>query len=281
MKSALSLSDRDMTKVINIFDEERPEMNYENLPRDGKNLSKVLRKYMKSKPHIRKVQDGLSCIDQPRLNGSLPRGGPSKNPRKEGDVADFSIQESLYNYGPGMVHATKHRQLLRRLNAAYPLLLSPDLLRAADEVQFNKEKTNGSLGNRPSMNYFSLKFHLDGVQVAKNGRKPQAIPVLAAIEAIAPYDPVSKTVDVSSSVRIPYGHIRPFLVSFYHGSKKPNQHEFLREFFDELVLLDPNADVPNGKSRLCTVQIFCVICDSPMKSWVTGKYAFCLCHYFI
>lgn len=274
LKSKLNLSDNQMTIILNIFHDERPEMDYQNLPRVGKNLSKRLRTYMQGHAHIRRVQDGLMVTDQPPYNG-YQDGAPNRRKKRkitrEGDVADFSMQESLFKYGPGMVHAAKHRRLLLRLNAAYPRLLSPALLKTADEAQYNKEKMNGTLSLRPAMNYFALKLHADGVQIAKNGRKPQAIPILAAIDSIAPYDPVNKEVDMQSAVRIPYRHVRPFIVSFYHGSKKPDQFEFLREFRKQLEFLDPYSDVVVGAERLCTVQLYCVICDSPMKAWLTGK----------
>lgn len=271
IKSVLSLSDHQMTKIIQIFNEERPEMNYEDLPRDGKNLSKALRSYMKGHGHIRKVTDGLSVNLQKPINGELSALRKRKIPKtKDGDVADFSIQESIFSYGPGMVHTMKHRRILQRVNAANPTLLSPALLKTANEGQYNKEKINGLLHLRPPMNYFALKLHADGVQVVKNGRKPQAIPILAAIDSIAPYDPATKTIDERQSVRLPIQHVRPFIVSFYHGSKKPDQYQFLQEVMNELVLLDPEADVPIGKERLCVAQVSCVICDSPMKSWMTG-----------
>lgn len=273
MKSKLSLSDNQMTKIINMFREERPEMDYKNLPRNGKNLSKGLRTYLKGEGHIRRVQDGMRGIDQEPLHAravalKLKKKIRKKPIRKEGDVADFSIQDSLFNLGPGMVHAARHRRMLMRVEAANPNLLSPALLKTMDEAKYNKEKMDGTLGNRPCMNYFSLKLHADGVQIAKNGRKPQAIPILAAIDTIAAYNPETKIINGESSVRLPIRQVRPFIVSFYHGYKKPNQYQFLSKLMDELVLLDPDNEDCND--RLCVVQIHCIICDSPMKSWLTG-----------
>lgn len=270
LKTHLKLTDRQTRQLLNILRHEKPEGDWAALPKDPRTIGRPARRFLRNF-RIRKVDEGLITRDQPRIH-PLARGLPKKNTIKKdgGDVADFSIQDSLFLKGPGMVYAKKHRHLMQRLNKAHPNLLSPELLRIADATQFAMEQGYGLLANRPKMNCFSLKVFMDGVQIAKNSSRAQAIPVLGAIDSIAAYDPCTKEISKENRARIPIRLAKPFIITIYHGVKKPDQFQFLEKFFDEVAFLSPTRQLLPDEHRQCVVTIRCMVCDTPMISWATG-----------
>lgn len=285
IKAKCFLSDNVMTEILTMFHNLKPVMDYKNLPKNGKSLALPAYQFLKNF-NVRKVNNNLGVGQQVPLLASdtvvetiaaQRRASP-----KEGEVLDFSIEDSLFMDGPGMYHADAYRILLRRINAAFPKFLSPKLLKVADRQQYDMEDAKNLLHLRSKMNFFCLKIHGDGVQIAKNGQRPTAIPLLASIDSICPYDHNTKTVDWNNEVRIPYRLAKPFIIVVYHGLKKPDMYQFLEKFFEELTRLDPDADGDDALPRRCVVQIKCIICDSPMKSWFTGKsFQYSVCCTFL
>lgn len=203
-----------------------------------------------------------------------------------GDVVDFSIESNIFLESAGNTNGKHHRAMLLRINAAKPRLLSSDLLRVADPDQqyFSAPE---SVDDRSRMNHFALKLHVDGVQIAKNSTKSQAIPVLAAVDRIDPFDEAAgetaaERIKTDEGLCIPVHFAQPFIITIYHGDKKPDAYEFLQVLMDELEFLDPSLTneeamevaKSQGKERgprrvVATVTTAC--CDTPMKSWLTGE----------
>lgn len=298
MKARLRMNDNQMSVFLGMYHELRPVFDEnENIPTTGRGLAGKARYYAR-KFEIRKVNDGYTHDDFPKLHNSTTavargitrralRGARRSLPTRcrdirskssvrilKGDVADFGIENCIFLLGPGNVHTWEHRCMLRRLNAAHPKLLSASLLQVADKKLYQMERTRGLLNLRPSKNYFELKVFVDGVQISKNGRIPQAIPIAATIDTIAPYDEENMTIDWQNAVRVPDRQTKPFFIAVYHGSKKPNLFQFFQKFFDELLFLDPSRKPTDGTNRNCVVRLRTMICDSPMVSMLTGEFFF-------
>lgn len=308
MKNRLGLKDEQMTTYMRLLKECRPDFNAnESLPTTGRGLAGKAHAYAR-KYTIRKVDDGYTHDDYPKLHtvpqlSATPARLAARGVRRKalgvqhkpiqkqkkktrktkkkktkksfvrkgmGDVADFGIENCLFLDGPGNVHTWEHRCMLRRINAAKPSLLSPGLLKVADEKAYEDEISKGLLAKRPPQNYISLKVFVDGVQICENGQLPQAIPIAATIDTIAAYDPETMRIDWENSVRVPFRHSKPFLISVYHGLKKPDLFQFFEPFFTELMFLDPFRKVQDPEQRKCVVQLRTMICDSPMVSSLTG-----------
>lgn len=271
IKTCLKLSDSQTRKLLNILREEKPKGNWAKLPKDARTIGRPSYRFLKNFK-IRPVDDGFCVLDQQRIHPML--GNPPKKnsiTKDGGDVGDFSISDSLFLNGPGMLYTKQYRHLLQRINRAYPTLLSPQLLRIADEKLFEKEISSGQLTKRPAMNYFMLKVFMDGVQIAKNSSRAQTIPVLAVIDSIATFNPDTKQISKDNFVRIPLRLVKPFIISVFHGYKKPDQFQFLEKFFEELEFLSPTRELNEGERRSCVVGIRCMICDTPMIAWATGE----------
>jgi hypothetical protein len=202
-----------------------------------------------------------------------------------GDVVDFGIEKGIYLESAGNTNGKHHRAMLLRVNAAKPKLLSQDLLRVADAEQIYTSPAASSEG-RSSMNHFALRMHVDGVEIAKNSVKSSATPLLAAVDRIDPFDETGATMDervrVDEGICIPVHFGLPFVISLYHGTKKPDMYDFFRVFLEELEVLDPGISneeameiaVSQGKPpspRRIVVTIRTACCDTPMKSWLTGE----------
>lgn len=309
MKRKLRLSNRQMDKYMDLFQEMQPVFDEnESLPKTGRGLAGKAQSFAR-KFKIRKVDDGFGHENYPELHpapvsttartlaqaitrralGGQRKNKNDTNSRKSqndenvvrkgmGDVADFGIQNGIFLDGPGNVHTWEHRCMLRRLNAANSKLLSPALLKVADPSVYEEEAGNGLLSERPAQNYISIKVFVDGVQICDNGQVPQAIPIAATIDTVAPYDPETKMVDWSNAQRVPFRHAKPFFISVYHGLKKPDLFQFFQPFFSELIFLDPERELEEYEYRKCVVQLRCMICDSPMVSLLTGMLFYAYVH---
>jgi hypothetical protein len=202
-----------------------------------------------------------------------------------GDVVDFSIEGNIFLESAGNTNGKHHRAMLLRVNAAKPKLLSDDLLAVADpDHQYFPASRN--IEGRSGMNHFALKLHVDGVQIAKNSTKSQAIPVLAAVDRIDPFDETAgetaaERIKSEEGICIPVHFAQPFIITIYHGDKKPDTYEFLKLLMEELDFLDPSLSndeamevaKSQGKERgprRVVVTITTACCDTPMKSWLTG-----------
>ena len=222
--------------------------------------------------------------------------GPSKPKKKKkaepphimGDMADFSIEENIFLESAGNTNGKIHRAMLLRAHAAKPMLLSKKLLEVADQKACYALSQVEST-NRPKMNHFALKVHVDGVQIAKNSVKPQAIPILASIDRIDAFDDDAENLEdkikKEGGVILPVRYAQPFILGLYHGVKKPDLYDFFQHVMDELDILDPfitNAEslqVAKSKGldrrpRRIVVTVRTACCDSPMRSWLGGELFF-------
>lgn len=224
--------------------------------------------------------------------------GPSKPKKRKkaepphvmGDMADFSIEENIFLESAGNTNGKIHRAMLLRAHAAKPMLLSKNLLKVADQKACYALSQVEST-ERPKMNHFALKVHVDGVQIAKNSVKPQAIPILASIDRIDAFDDDAENLEdkikKEGGVILPVRYAQPFILGLYHGVKKPDLYDFFRHVMDELDILDPfitnaeSLEVAKSKGldrrpRRIVVTVRTACCDSPMRSWLGGELFFTL-----
>jgi hypothetical protein len=267
-------SDRSLTKLLTLLHRLKPTPDYDKLPKKGRALCEKRQKAAVASVDIRRVDCGFTVGDGERFHPKPGRPTPFNIPKPvKGDVVDFGIESSILLTGHGNTNGCHHRRLLQRLNAAYPDLLSETLLKVADEALYYQERRENRLGRRPKMNFFSLKGFVDGMQIANNSAKPQAYPTLATIERICKYDPDDPNTFPEywkTGIKIPLQFSQPFIVNIYHGKKKPNIFQFYKKMFQELRHLDPHKKMP-AKARSITAQLHCMICDSPMQSWISGN----------
>ena len=143
--------------------------------------------------------------------------------------------------------------------------------------KYEAEDLADTLLLRPKMNLFSIKLQYDGVEIAKNSAQHSVDPLLFTIEGIAALDDVEDWEEAwKGRIPIPVRYADPAIITISHCIGKPNQFQALDPSFDELEFLHPASAVPDGKVRRCCVVIYCIICDTPMVAWMTGKICHCL-----
>lgn len=74
---------------------------------------------------------------------------------------------------------------------------------------------------------------------------------------------------IPAAVRIPMDKAPPFFVAAFLGKGKPT-YDFWNDFIAEIKDLSWQKADP-GKKRTCCVELLCVICDSPIRFWLTGE----------
>lgn len=74
-----------------------------------------------------------------------------------------------------------------------------------------------------------------------------------------------------AAITIPSNKAPPFFIAAFLGKGKPT-YDFWDDFIDEIKKLSPLAEDEPGKKRTCCVELLCVICDSPVPFWLTGRY---------
>jgi hypothetical protein len=74
-----------------------------------------------------------------------------------------------------------------------------------------------------------------------------------------------------AEVFIPVDKSPPFVVGAFLGKGKP-EYSFWDDFMEEIKRLSPLAEDSSGTNpRPVLIEILCVICDSPVRFWLTGK----------
>jgi hypothetical protein len=138
--------------------------------------------------------------------------------RPEGDCIDFDLEKCLLLQSPGNLCPVKYLMFLRRVHAARPNLLSSVFLRIVDPGLYYKEKFEPN-PLRSKMNYFSLKWHVDGIQIAKNSTSAEGKPLSFMIDAVCPYDPETTKIatDPKIDLRIPPSQTTVHTLTVYHG----------------------------------------------------------------
>ena len=64
---------------------------------------------------------------------------------------------------------------------------------------------------------------------------------------------------------------KPFIIGFYHGREKPkNLSEFVSPMLNEFTRLHPTTSPDPSNPRHCTACLRCIICDTPMRSYLKG-----------
>lgn len=76
-----------------------------------------------------------------------------------------------------------------------------------------------------------------------------------------------------TAVFVPSDKSPPFVVAAYLGKGKP-AYEFFDDLIKEMTHLSQDADeeAEAGSKRTCVVEILCMICDSPVRFWLTGEF---------
>lgn len=101
-----------------------------------------------------------------------------------------------------------------------------------------------------------IDINIDGVQLYKNGKAPQVIPILGRVYSIGGYV-------------VPIKEADPFVIGLYHGHGKPTTRTFLKWLIDEMNRLEKGKGVGYDGRKL-SVEVRCFICDTPMRAWLKG-----------
>jgi hypothetical protein len=258
IKATLLLTNSQCTKILLIWHNLEPVPDYANLPKDGRSLAKPKPEYMQQKK-IREVVCGLTKKDFVPFHNPKKRMAmlsrfeqtgstiplDSEKYKYRGDIMDFDIEKSFLLESPGLLNPKMQERLLQQVYAARPNLLSPPFLRIVDPQQWHIEQLEPNPA-RAKMNLFSLKFHADGVQIAKNSVSSECTPLSCAVDRIFSYDPETKKHDVKSGLVVPSSMSPVHTVSVYHGRQACGPMEFGAHWKKELDRLDP--DVHDGES---------------------------------
>jgi hypothetical protein len=74
-----------------------------------------------------------------------------------------------------------------------------------------------------------------------------------------------------TGVLVPTEKSPPFLIAAFLGKGKP-VFEFWDDFMADIKKLSPFMPEDQGvERRICLVEVLCVICDSPVRFWLTGQ----------
>lgn len=283
IKAVYFLSDGLMTKILRLWAKYRPVEDWNNFPTDGRLLSnRSARHYMrKFKPRRvvcgLKTSDGVPFHKKDIRDDMLRRFDETGTTidaataalKPKGDCIDFDVEECLLLETPGVLEPEKLVRLLRLVHAANPDLLSPHFLRIVDMERFHDERLRPN-PKRSRMNYFALKWHADGVQIAKNSRAPGCVPISFAIERVCPYNPETMEVDTSQVLVIPASASPVLATTVYHGIGKSDLFQMTQFWHSEEYRLHPRRVMPPGEQRRIVVESRLRCGDTPIKALLTG-----------
>jgi hypothetical protein len=274
--------------MLLIFSNLDPVPDWKNFPLDGRSLAKPKPEYLRLLK-IRKVVCGLKKNDfvpfhkeeRKAMLALFQETGHAislddRRYQHKGDIVDFDLEKSLLMESPSNLNPKLHMRMLQQVHAARPNLLSRPLLKLVDEHQWRVEKVNPN-PLRAKMNLFALKFHADGVQIAKNSVSSECTPLSCAIDSIFPYDPETKRHDVGARLTIPSSMSPVHTVSLYHGRSACGPLEFGAHWKSELKRLHPLKEdeeespfsAPPPERRLVVTQKM-VIADAVERSKRAG-----------
>jgi hypothetical protein len=282
IKASLCLSDDDTTKMLKIWKNMKPVEDWEGFVTDGRLLARPALRHLRGivprrvvcglkKPDLvpyRDLEKRQEMLERFEKIGSTvePEGRP------KGDCIDFDLEKCLLMQSPGNLSPRKYLMFLKRVHAARPNLLSGDFLRIVDPALYYKEKFEPN-PLRSKMNYFSLKWHTDGIQVAKNSTSAEGKPISFMIDMVCPYDPETKviTFDTKIALRIPASQTTVHTVTVYHGRGKCCQFQFAKFWKEEEWRLSVNNTDPDVlKARRLVIGSLMTIADAPERSLQLG-----------
>lgn len=283
IKAALCLSDEDTTKMLKIWKNMKPVEDWDNFVTDGRLLARPALRHLRGIAPRRvvcglKKTDLVPYIPVAKRDAMLLRyqqTGCTVDPtgRPKGDCIDFDLEKCLLLQSPGNLNPKGYLKFLKRVHAARPNLLSEDFVRLVDPQLYAREKLEHN-DLRSKMNYFELKWHTDGIQIAKNSTSAEGKPISFMIDSICPYDPDKKQIitDEKHALRIPPSLTTVMTITVYHGRGKCCQFQF-SEFWknEEWRLSVKNDDALVLKSRRLVVGSLLTIADAPERSLNLGK----------
>jgi hypothetical protein len=280
IKATLLLTDSQCTQMLLIWINLMPVADWNNLPTDGRSLARPKPEYLRQLK-IRKVVCGLQKKDfvpfydarRDRMLTQFAETGhaislDAPNYKHRGDILDFDLEKSILMESPGSLNPRLELRMLQQIHAARPNLLSPDLLKLVDERRWKTENVDGN-PQRSKMNLFTLKFHADGVQIAKNSVSSECTPLSCAIDSVYPFDPVTRACDATAGLIIPSSMSSVHTVSLYHGRQACGPMEFGAHWKAELKRLHPFAENPAPHRRLVVMQKM-MIADAVERSKRAG-----------
>lgn len=192
-----------------------------------------------------------------------------------GQYVYFGLHETLLARTPGLYLRRAYIAMLRRVNASNTTVLSESLYNIAYEAEEQYKKAHEHFNPtgprlhepRPRSVLLTLKIFTDGVQVFQNSTKSSLYPLLIQVHALCPID-VGGHPDRTRTVRVPSEKSPPIIIAAFLGKGKPT-YEFWHDFMEEFKSLSPGMqDVAAPKP--CLVEVLCVICDTPVRLWLTG-----------
>lgn len=117
------------------------------------------------------------------------------------------------------------------------------------------------------MNYFAVKWHADGVQIAKNSTKGSTTPISFSIHCVSPYDPATCSILEAQSLVVPSWMSPVFTTTVYHGTMKCDLFQLTQHWHGEEERLDPSRYV---EGRRLVVGCLARVADSIEKAYLAG-----------
>jgi hypothetical protein len=293
IKATLCLSDEEMSKALRIWKNMKPVEDWKNFVVDARLLARASLRHLRGVAP-RRVVCGLK---KPDLVPFFKPTNPRKKTREEmlktfletgttiakedikvwGDCIDFDIEKILLMQSPGNLNPREYLRFLKKVHAARPNLLSLDFVRLVDQELYYHELYVEANPLRSKMNFFNLKWHTDGIQIAKNSTSAEGKPISFMIDMVCPYDPETKevTTDTSIALRIPPSQTSVMTVTVYHGRGKADLFQFM-DFWkkEEWRLSVDNEDPDVLKNRRMVIGYLLTIADAPERSLNLGTYHF-------
>jgi hypothetical protein len=281
IKAALCLSDEEMSKILKIWKNLKPREDWDNFVIDGRLLARPALQHMRGikprtvvcglkKPDLVpfKMEDRERKLELYKTIGSTVHPNLAK---AEGDCIDFDFEKCMLLQSPGNLNPGLFLKFLQRVHAARPNLLSADFVKLADpDLFYNEKETPNPL--RSKMNYFLIKWHLDGIQIAKNSTSSEGKPICFMIDSIYPYDPETKKFNETAGLRIPPSLTSVITITVYHGRGKCCQFQFAQHWkSEEWRLHIENNDPDVLRKRRMVIGYRLTIADSPERSLNLGK----------
>ena len=282
VKATIHLSDNKTTKLLTIWKNLRPVADWKNFRTDGRLLAPPDKKYLKQ-ARIRKVVCGLGKSDfvpfhdaekREKMMQCYEETGTTIEAEKikfTGECIDFDIEKSLLMQSPGNLNPLRHETCLKKIHRAKPNLLSAEFLKIVDEPMYQREKLYPN-PERPLMNLLSLKFHSDGVQIAKNSTKSECVPLSFSINGMYPFDPVTNSIpDTTKGQIISALDSSVHTTTVYHGNQSCCVFQFAEHMIEQTDRLNPRNVSPGVLDRKLVVVRHLTIADAIERFKRLGK----------
>ena len=190
----------DIDKFLKELHRHRPKIDYTALPKCAKTIFR-----MKKNEQLAMASFAVRAMkSQKDFQPATESDDESSddNILRSGSYLHLGLERALLGESPGLYHFGDHISMLRRVEAVSPGILPEYYLKLAygEELTWAEQQVASGAQlpaaynwydpslHRPTSLLFSLNIHVDGVQVYDNSEKSEAMPILASVHELIPYD---------------------------------------------------------------------------------------------